>query len=461
MTKHAMICRRVSIACVVLVAISLVGGRALADLPQPGDLVFGLSTNNAATTLELVRGPAVAGGGVSLPSPYTQTAFIQSLRFDNTGGINHNAAGNLIGLNFGAFAVGGQIYSFGTNTTDPAPAGVLIADLQGVGGTFTQPLNRDPQTRLFGVSISPENNRIAAMGYDWGEILVWDYTPGDTTGNGGSTSNARRTDAGDFPNLYIDDSQGTTWIDNNTVVSLASNGTLFEVDATTMDITTYNVASLLDTGAVSSVYFNDQVSPYLWAVHNNFSDSVSTSTLLVLDPANSYSVVANVDFSTSSDSFREIAFDADGNLYISTFGSQIQLIAGAALDPANIADNSSVLWYDSPTNASFSGIDIGFGAAAPATPGDFNGDSVVDAADYTLWRDNLGAADESAIGNNGDGGGIDQSDYELWRLNFGNNYASGSLGSGNTVVPEPQSLLVCAALAGIWCCARRLSLLAR
>ncbi|MEM7315692.1 MAG: G8 domain-containing protein, partial [Planctomycetota bacterium] len=53
-------------------------------------------------------------------------------------------------------------------------------------------------------------------------------------------------------------------------------------------------------------------------------------------------------------------------------------------------------------------------------PGDFNHNYVVDAADYTVWRDNLGAADESALNGNGDGmNGVDMADFFLWRDNFG------------------------------------------
>ena len=79
-------------------------------------------------------------------------------------------------------------------------------------------------------------------------------------------------------------------------------------------------------------------------------------------------------------------------------------------------------------------------------PGDFNGDGTVDAADYVVWSDNRGAADESALGGNGDGiGGVGQSDYLLWKNSFGN-----TSGSGNSAaVPEPAalSLLLVAALS--------------
>ncbi len=64
--------------------------------------------------------------------------------------------------------------------------------------------------------------------------------------------------------------------------------------------------------------------------------------------------------------------------------------------------------------------------------GDFNGDRVVDAADYVVWRKGLGSIDE----------------YNMWRSHFGQSIASGE--GGNSSVPEPSGLLmttICALLA--------------
>ncbi len=52
---------------------------------------------------------------------------------------------------------------------------------------------------------------------------------------------------------------------------------------------------------------------------------------------------------------------------------------------------------------------------------DFNGNGMVDAADYTVWRDHLGHFVEIA-GTNGDADGngvVDVRDYEIWRATFG------------------------------------------
>ena len=58
--------------------------------------------------------------------------------------------------------------------------------------------------------------------------------------------------------------------------------------------------------------------------------------------------------------------------------------------------------------------------------GDYNGNGTVDAADYTVWRDGLGAFYE-----------LD--DYNVWRENFG---ATLTDGGGSAVVPEPASIVM-------------------
>lgn len=80
-------------------------------------------------------------------------------------------------------------------------------------------------------------------------------------------------------------------------------------------------------------------------------------------------------------------------------------------------------------------------------PGDFNGDGFVDASDYTVWRNNLGAEDESAINFNGDGiGGIDEDDYAVWKTNFGTG-TNGAGGSTHASVPEPATSLTVIVMA--------------
>jgi hypothetical protein len=97
--------------------------------------------------------------------------------------------------------------------------------------------------------------------------------------------------------------------------------------------------------------------------------------------------------------------------------------------------------------------------AQVAVPGDYNNNKVVDAADYVLWRKNLGAPNEASINNNGDGGGITASDYTYWRARFGNTSGAGA-GSVGAAVPEPASFVLLM-MAATGCCIWRGRSLAR
>lgn len=73
--------------------------------------------------------------------------------------------------------------------------------------------------------------------------------------------------------------------------------------------------------------------------------------------------------------------------------------------------------------------------------GDFNADGEIDAADYTLWRDHVGEADETSIQQNGDGlNGVDDADYAIWMERFG--MTGGQAGASALLVPEPSSILM-------------------
>ena len=73
--------------------------------------------------------------------------------------------------------------------------------------------------------------------------------------------------------------------------------------------------------------------------------------------------------------------------------------------------------------------------------GDYNNDGTVDAADYTVWRDNLGELLE--LPNDTTPGTVDTGDYTTWANNFG------AVASAATAVPEPAAAgLALLALAG-------------
>lgn len=74
---------------------------------------------------------------------------------------------------------------------------------------------------------------------------------------------------------------------------------------------------------------------------------------------------------------------------------------------------------------------------APILDGDYNADGMVDAADYTVWRDSFGLTVVPYSGADGDGDGIvNQDDYQLWANNYG---AVIPLAGASLSVPEPSS----------------------
>jgi hypothetical protein len=59
-------------------------------------------------------------------------------------------------------------------------------------------------------------------------------------------------------------------------------------------------------------------------------------------------------------------------------------------------------------------------AVGPALPGDYNGDDVVGAADYILWRKTYGSPVPAFTGADGNGNAtVDDPDYGVWQANFG------------------------------------------
>ncbi|TWT77751.1 hypothetical protein Pla123a_15470 [Posidoniimonas polymericola] len=130
---------------------------------------------------------------------------------------------------------------------------------------------------------------------------------------------------------------------------------------------------------------------------------------------------------SARDRIARVSLDAAGNVYsLSEVSHRLQVFSPGG---NTLAVTTS--------DGLFSLVDPGAGLA-----GDYNSDGVVDAADYTLWRDGDLSAD-------GDGSGVvDSEDYNIWVANYG---ASTAAPGAGVTTPEPTAIamLLVATLPGL------------
>ncbi len=120
------------------------------------------------------------------------------------------------------------------------------------------------------------------------------------------------------------------------------------------------------------------------------------------------------------------------------------------VDPNNFDPlPNGLLWDVQLSDDSVSAVVIGGGInpGGGVIDGDFNGDNVVDSADYAVWRNNLGQSGGGLPGDANGDGDVDADDLDIWRQNYGQ-IGSPLLGA-LTQVPEPSSLALGCILAAI------------
>lgn len=176
-----------------------------------------------------------------------------------------------------------------------------------------------------------------------------------------------------------------------------------------------------------------------------------TEDLYVFNPATGQIVYAEVNhsFAQGGGPFDVGLFNAgtqiifsrgdmndDGNTTVDDLG----VLAAAIADPTHGGAYSAAVgqeYFDLTGDLLLTSADmVELQLLLGILPGDFNGDGNVNLADYTVWRDNLGAATEAAIGYAGDGAAaVTLSDYAVWKQHFGESLST-LQAVGQTQVPE-------------------------
>jgi hypothetical protein len=156
-------------------------------------------------------------------------------------------------------------------------------------------------------------------------------------------------------------------------------------------------------------------------VNGGFEDVVFNSTVINFTDLASGALTSG-DYtlftSDTADTYKNLTLDGSNTITAGlTIGTGLSAYTGATL---KLSGNNILLNI----------------AAAAILAGDYNGDHKVDAADYTLWRDNLNS--NATLPNDTTPGTVTQADYDVWKANFGmSSPGSGSLGSA--AVPEPAA----------------------
>lgn len=193
--------------------------------------------------------------------------------------------------------------------------------------------------------------------------------------------------------------------------------------------------------------------PVLYEYSTGYPE-ISTFDLGIGDPAdgNWHHIAFTIDADGLAKSYIDGQKVAEKSFGAATAASAGKLMLGGLQGPSSFANHGFLiddLRISSVALAAGTGSGVNElawnaplqGLTPAGTPGDFNSSGVVDAADYTLWRDSLGSV--SQLANDPIGGTVGQDQYNLWKSSFGQGSGAGGIGqlTNNLAVPEPTVIV--------------------
>jgi len=285
-------------------------------------------------------------------------------------------------------------------------------------------------------------------------------TAGEATSSVTGRYNAFRTDSTDSRSIDVG-------LNTNTATSGVKSGTVTidNLDVTTMGGAGRGANDANDTFDVSLAVLDHATA--------SFADSMLTSSLMydfgdvtiggsaptfefdVFNLEATPGFTADLDFDTvmvtgDSASFTTDLSAAAGSLALGGGLGQMFSAMLSTVAVGNFSATYSLMFSDEDlpgAQVTMLELTLMGEVLAAGLAGDYNGDGVVDAADYTVWRGSYGQSVIAYSGADGDGDTmIDDDDYGVWRANYGMVAPGGGAGSLNAV-PEPASL--CLVLMGL------------
>jgi hypothetical protein len=240
---------------------------------------------------------------------------------------------------------------------------------------------------------------------------------------------------------FTADANGHVISEDGSVVAFHSNSSLHPLDANGWsDVYARNIATsttyLVSVNAAGTGGDDNSHDPAVSADGSVIAFRSSASNLHSLKTGRTYddvfvrNLVSGTTFLISVDSGGTGSGNEDARApLISADGS----IVAFDSDASNLVDAD----YNSSSDVFAGTIPI-----VPVLLGDYNGNNVVDAADYIVWRITLGTTGMPAYsGADGDGDAtIDQDDYDVWRAHFGQTAPASSAGNSAALSSVKESV---------------------
>ncbi|MCO6044660.1 LamG domain-containing protein [Aeoliella sp. ICT_H6.2] len=399
-----------------------------------------LSTGQSASALEVLSSNFDAHGSIDGATEFTgitwttngvsdpgSTIALSSPATVQTGG----AAANLDRL-----AVAQNIDTAGPwnidLTFDATSPGIqldyLQFDYQFISGGGANQLGAHPDSGIVDVSILDSGlNELSAV--QIGPL-----------GTADAASNVGVGIVADFPNVSL--TSGSTYTLRFNVSSNATSGNNFALDNLSLNAPDPELSLVVNTNTGIAQIVNATAGP----IQFNFYKLTSATDSLDVAGWNSLYDQDMVDFPAGDglgSGWEEAGGSNNGELGEFYLSGDSVLAAGASVNLGGVfqqgtgSEDIMLRYRDTNSNRY---IDVAATYIDEVLGGDYNGDGTVDIADYTVWRNNLGAS-VALMGENPSAttpGVVDAEDYAYWKSQFGAISGSGSP-AAVAAVPEPAA----------------------